>query len=111
MKNKSAIYQPQKVNNLTVILNQLIYRADLKPRVKADCHLKRGLIIEVTLEGAAYLLVLRRKDTQPSDAEWQAVLDAWPWPVQVRAERSQMSRPPYLFGRIGPRIGQGVARA
>ncbi|MBI5297965.1 MAG: hypothetical protein HY869_21015 [Chloroflexi bacterium] len=94
---------PVRTFRLSDLLREMVEEADHRPRQPIQRRLKHGLIITITWEAPMYQLVLKRADTMPSFTEWDVVRKAWPWATSVQAIESQIARPPFLYGRVGPR--------
>lgn len=94
---------PRKKFGLSDLLREMVEEADRRPGQPIERRLKRGLIITITNREPMYHLVLKRKDSLPSYAEWEAVRKTWPWMTSATASESGMGRPPCLQGWVGPR--------
>lgn len=88
---------------LSDLLLEMVEEADCRPCQPIERRLKHGLIITITDREPMYHLVLKRKDSLPSYAEWEAVRKAWPWMTSATASESGVERPPCLQGWVGPR--------
>ncbi|MBI5295599.1 MAG: hypothetical protein HY869_09000 [Chloroflexi bacterium] len=94
---------PVKKFGLSDLLREMVEEADRRPCQKIRRKLKRGLKITVTNQMPMYHLVLKRKESMPTYAEWDAVCKAWPWVTSAAASESTLARLPYLQGWVGPR--------
>ncbi len=88
---------------LSDLLREMVEEADFHPSQPIQRKLSRGLMITITNQEPMYHLVLKRKGSLPSYAEWEAVCRAWPWTTSATASESNTARPPSLQGWVGPR--------